>query len=108
MEGCSNELTCDRNRASSERDHSRSRLDERVLAAFKLTGDVDNDFVSNEYLRGFAGECGCSVKKLKVQLLGMNASIREGRGKMDGESKYGKGLRGLLRLKLEPLEEESA
>ena len=84
------------------------RLDERVLAAFKLTGDVDNDFVSNEYLRGFAGECGCSVKKLKVQLLGMNACIREGRGKMDGESKYGKGLRGLLRLKLEPLEEESA
>lgn len=84
------------------------RLDERVLAAFKLTGDVDNDFVSNEHLRGVAGECGCSVKKLKVQLLGMNAGIREGRGRMDGESKYGKGLRGLLARQLEPLEEESA
>ena len=84
------------------------RLDERVSAAFQLTGDVDNDFVSNEYLRGFAGKCGCSVKKLKVQLLGMNAGIREGRGKIDGESKYGKGLRGLLARKLEPLEEENA
>ena len=84
------------------------RLDERILAAFKLTGDVYNDFVSNEHLRGIAGECGCSVKKLKVQLLGMNAGIREGRGRMDGDSKYGKVLRGLLRLKLEPLGEESA
>jgi hypothetical protein len=33
---------------------------------------------------------------------------REGRGRMDGESRHGKGLRGLLTLKQEALEEESA
>ena len=33
---------------------------------------------------------------------------REGRGRMDGESRHGKGLRGLLALKQEALEEESA
>ena len=33
---------------------------------------------------------------------------REGRGIMDGESRRGRGLRGLLALKQEALEEESA
>jgi hypothetical protein len=68
------------------------QLDERVLSAFKLTGS-DNDFVSNEDMRGLAVEWGCSLKKLKIEILGMNSKIREGIHKEGG--KQFKGFRGI-------------
>jgi hypothetical protein len=75
------------------------KLDERIFAEFILTGDEENDFVSNRYLKMFAHKCGCSLKKLKTQLIGMNDRIRQGRGKMESgcwfDDRYGKGLRGL-------------
>ena len=61
-----------------------------------------------EYLKKFASGCGCSLKKLKVQLIGMNHRIREGRGKMEGERGYGKGLRGLKIKEIEEIVDETA
>ena len=84
------------------------KLDERILTEFELTGDVDDDFVSNDYLKKFASGCGCSLKKLKVQLIGMNHRIREGRGRMEGERGYGKGLRGLKKKETEEIVHENA
>jgi len=68
------------------------RLDERVLSNYNLTGS-DAHFVSNEGLREYADECGCSLKKLKAQIIGMNNKIREGIHK-EG-TKQLKGLRGI-------------
>jgi hypothetical protein len=68
------------------------QLDERVLSTFKLTGS-DDDFVSNEEMRDLAIEWGCSLKKLKIQILGMNSKIREGIHKEGG--KQFKGFRGI-------------
>lgn len=68
------------------------QLDERILSAFKLTGS-DDDFVSNEDMRDLAVEWGCSLKKLKAQIIGMNSKIREGIHKEDG--KKFKGFRGI-------------
>ena len=84
------------------------KLDERILTEFELTGDVDDDFVSNDYLKKIASGCGCSLKKLKVQLIGMNHRIREGRGRMEGERGYGKGLRGLKKKETEEIVHENA
>lgn len=83
-------------------------LNERVLAALKLTGDADNAFAWNEHLRGFASKCGCSLKKPTEQLLGTNAGMREGRGSMLGKSKYDTALHGLRWLRPQPLGQESA
>jgi hypothetical protein len=68
------------------------QLDERVLSQFNLTGS-DNDFVSNEDMRDLAVEWGCSLRKLKTQILGMNSKIREGIHKEGG--KQFKGFRGI-------------
>lgn len=68
------------------------QLDERILSAFKLTGS-DDDFVSNEDMRDLAVEWGCSLKKLKIEILGLNSKIREGIRKEGG--KQFKGFRGI-------------
>jgi hypothetical protein len=68
------------------------QLDERILSAFNLTGS-DAHFVSNEDMRELALEWGCSLKKLKAQILGMNSKIREGIHKEGG--KQFKGFRGI-------------
>jgi hypothetical protein len=68
------------------------QLDERVISAFNLTGS-DSDFVTNDEMRELAVEWGCSLKKLKVQILGMNSKIREGIRKEGG--KQFKGFRGI-------------
>jgi len=68
------------------------QLDERVISAFKLTGS-EEDFVSNEDMRDLAVEWGCSLKKLKAQIIGMNTKIREGIHKEGG--KQFKGFRGI-------------
>lgn len=68
------------------------QLDERVISAFKLTGSED-DFVSNEDMRDLAVEWGCSLKKLKAQIIGMNNKIYEGVHK-EGGKKF-KGFRGI-------------
>lgn len=68
------------------------QLDERILSAFKLSGS-DDDFVSNEDMRDLAVEWGCSLKKLKIEILGMNSKIREGIHK-EGSKKF-KGFRGI-------------
>ncbi len=68
------------------------QLDERILSAFTLTGS-DDDFVSNEDMCDLAVEWGCSLKKLKIQILGMNSKIREGMHKECG--KKFKGFRGI-------------
>jgi hypothetical protein len=68
------------------------QLDERILSAFKLSG-CDDDFVSNEDMRDLAVEWGCSLKKLKIEILGMNSKIREGIHK-EGSKKF-KGFRGI-------------
>jgi hypothetical protein len=67
-------------------------LDERIQSTFNLTGS-DNDFVSNEEMRDLAAEWGCSLKKLKIELLGMNSKIRDGIRKEGG--KQFKGFRGI-------------
>ena len=68
------------------------QLDERILSAFNLTGS-DAHFVSNEDMRELALEWGCSLKKLKIEILGMNSKIREGIRKEGG--KQFKGFRGI-------------
>ena len=68
------------------------QLDERIISAFKLSG-CDDDFVSNEDMRGLAVEWGCSLKKLKIEILGMNTKIREGIHK-EGSKQF-KGFRGI-------------
>ena len=68
------------------------QLDERVISAFELTGS-DAHFVSNEDMRDLAVEWGCSLRKLKAQILGMNSNIREGIHKEGG--KQFKGFRGI-------------
>lgn len=68
------------------------QLDERIITAFNLTGS-DNDFTSNEDMRDLAAEWGCSLKKLKIEILGMNSKIREGIHKEGG--KQFKGFRGI-------------
>ena len=68
------------------------QLDERVISAFKLTGS-EEDFVSNEDMRDLAVEWGCSLKKLKAQIIGMNNKIYEGAHK-EGGKKF-KGFRGI-------------
>lgn len=68
------------------------QLDERIITTFKLTGS-DDDFVSNEDMRDLAVEWGCSLKKLKIEILGMNPKIREGIRKEGG--KQLKGFRGI-------------
>jgi len=68
------------------------QLDERIITAFNLTGS-DDDFVSNEDMRDLAVEWCCSLKKLKIEILGMNSKIREGIHK-EGGKKF-KGFRGI-------------
>lgn len=68
------------------------QLDERIITAFNLTGS-DDDFTSNEDMRDLAVEWGCSLKKLKIEILGMNSKIREGIHK-EGGKKF-KGFRGI-------------
>jgi hypothetical protein len=68
------------------------RLDERVLSQYVLSGS-DAHFVSNEDLREYAEECGCSLKKLKAQIISMNKIIKEGKHK-EGSKDF-KGLRGI-------------
>lgn len=68
------------------------RLDEKVLNTFILSGN-DSDFCSNEDLRRFSDDWGCSLKKLKIKICAMNNKIREGIQK-DGKKQY-KGFRGI-------------
>ena len=69
------------------------RLDERVLSQYVLSGD-NTHFVKNEDLRAYAEEeCGCSLKKLKAQIISMNNKIVEGIHK-EGTKQF-KGLRGI-------------
>lgn len=68
------------------------RLDERVLSQYLLSGDTTH-FVKNEDLREYAEECGCSLKKLKAQIIAMNGNITEGKHK-EGTKDF-KGLRGI-------------
>ena len=70
-------------------------LDERILTAFKLTGN-DTDFVCNENMRIFGIECGCSLKKVKETIVAMNSKVHEGKHK-EGTHQF-KGLRGLCEV----------